>query len=274
MVDYTSNFDPAPTSSGPFLHFYSKASEDIPAGAWGLRDGGTTTAIDLSKGFVLDWPTARTGWVQALGIKGVAPLRQWNVSRARFEPRPPGDKWRKGFSVAVAYATDAFATWEQSGAGIWKLFSFFFTELMETAPARLPLLPLIIPIGATLIKFAQGSSVVPKFQVSKYLPRPRCLPEDKVASSQIDPQTEVPSPVTYSCPPANAAPAQTATPQPSAQPPTRPAPIQPAGWDEPETPPGQESAPPSMASKDGIPIPRQEPPHTQSDGPIDSDPGF
>jgi hypothetical protein len=229
-------------------------------------------------GLVFDWPAAQTGWVQALGLTGVAPVKKWNASRARFEPRPPGDKWQKGFLVRVAYAPDAAAAWEQWGAGAWMGFAEMFVELMTSAFAQLPNLPLLIPISPKPIKFAQGPSLVPKFKVSRYVPRPSCLPEGDASPPQIAMQPQQRAQVSYSNPTTQLHPLQSATPEPAAQPstPARPAPIQPAGWDEPGPPPVQESTPPSTANKDGtvVPILSQEPSNTQSDALIDPHPGF
>jgi hypothetical protein len=241
MFDYGTDFDPAPTSSGPWLHFYAKVSQDgIPPGNWALRDGGSTTVIDLSKGFVLDWPAVQTGWVQAQGIPGVPPVKQWNASRARFEPRPPGDKWAKGFLAPLAYAPDAVATWEQWGAGVWIGFSEMFMELMTSAPAQLPNLPLLIPVSARPMKFAQGPTLVPKLQLSRYVPRPTCLPDTNGTQAQIQTQTKPRAQMTYSHPPAEVQPATRAA-------------VQPAGWDEPMPLPGTLN----MAGK-AVPIPGQE----------------
>jgi hypothetical protein len=257
MNDYDVAFDAAQTSTGPWLHFYAKASQDgIPAGSWALRDSNNTTVLDLSKGFVLDWPAVRTGWVQALGISGVAPVKQWNASRARFEPRPPGDKWAKGFLAPLAYASDAAAIWEQWGAGVWIGFSEMFMELMTSAPAHLPSLPLLIPVSARPMKFAQGPTLVPKLQLSRYVPRPACLPEGDASPTEIATQPQARPQVTYSYPPT-----QTARPAP-AQPstPPRPAPVQPAGWDEPVV--RQDLAPTGTVNSGGkvVPIPGQAQP--------------
>jgi hypothetical protein len=264
MFDYSTDFDPAPTTSGPWLRFYAKPSPDgaIPAGAWALRDAGNTTLLDLSKGFVLDWPAARTFWAQGQGIPGVAPVRQWNASRARFEPRPPGDNWHKGFLAPVAYAPDAAATWDQWGAGVWIGFSEMFIELMERASTELPNLPLLIPVSTKPIKFAHGPSLIPKFKVSRYVRRPACLPESAASPPQIAAQPpQQRAQVTYSHPSAQASAAQPGPLHPP--PPTRPALVQPADWDEPV----QDLATPATRDVSGkvVPIPGQEPPRSQPD---------
>ena len=97
-------------------------------------------------------------------------------------------------------------------------------ELMSSAPAQLPNLPLLVPVSARPIKFAQGPSLVPKFNLSRYVPRPACLTKSDAASPQIaaQPQQQQRAQVTYSFPPTQAA---VQPPQPA-----RPAPVQPAGW--------------------------------------------
>jgi hypothetical protein len=176
--DDSADFDAAPSSAGPWLHFYAKTSQDgIPPGSWALRDGGTTTVLDLSGGFVIDWRAVRTGWVQATGVPGVAPVKQWNPTRAKFLPRPPGDKWQKGFIAPLAYAQDAAALWEQWGAGVWMGFAEMFATLMAIAPQQLPNLPVIVPGAPIPQKFAQGPSLKPILTVSRFVPAPACLTE-------------------------------------------------------------------------------------------------
>jgi hypothetical protein len=271
MFDYNSDFDPAPTTSGPWLRFYAKASQqgDIPAGAWALKDAGSTTVLNLSKGFVLDWPAVKTGWVQGEGIPGVAPVKRWNPSRARFEPKPAGDKWHRGFLAPVAYEPDAMAIWEQWGAGVWISFSEMFVGLLRSAPAQLPKLPYLIPVGDRLIKFAHGPSLVPKLMVSCYVPRPACLPEGDTSPPPIATQPQQHAQVSYSHPP-------TQTIQSTVSQPHGSAPIQPAGWDVPVPPSHHNLAPPNMMNMGGtaVPIPGQEPrqtPQKPPDGLLDPD---
>jgi hypothetical protein len=135
--DTSTDFDPAPSGTGPWLHFYIKPSADnsIPAGAWSLTDAGTRHILDLSDGFILDWRATLTGWVQGTGVPGVAPVKLWNPSRAKFMPRPPGGNWHRGFLVPIAYENDAAAVWEQWGAGIFMGFSEMFVTLMQSAVA-------------------------------------------------------------------------------------------------------------------------------------------
>jgi hypothetical protein len=226
MFDYTTEFDAAPAADGPWLHFYAKPSADgIPAGSWVLRDGANRSVIDLSRGIVIEWRAVRTGWIQSLGLPGVAPVKRWNPSRARFEPRPPGDGWSRGFHVPLAYAHDAAITWEQWGVGAWIGFAGLFQELLTTASAQLPALPLVIPIGAKSLKFAQGPSLYPLFKLSRYVQRPACLANDASAQPQISAQSQprLQSGYAYSPP-------QAVRPQASA--PAHPQ-VQPVGWDDP-----------------------------------------
>jgi hypothetical protein len=113
--------------------------------------------------------------VQATGVPGVSPVKRWNPSRAHFEPRPPGEKWQKGFSVVLAYGPDAAVIWEQWGAGAWMGFTELFRKVLKVAPAQLPNLPLIMPGAPVTQKFAQGPSLKPIFSIQRFEPPPECL---------------------------------------------------------------------------------------------------
>jgi hypothetical protein len=246
--DTSTDFDPAPSGTGPWLHFYIKASADnsIPAGAWSLTDAGTRHTLDLSDGFILDWRATLTGWVQATGVPGVAPVKVWNPSRAKFMPRPPGNNWQKGFLAPIAYANDAAAVWEQWGAGIWMGFSEMFVTLMQSAPGQLPRLPLIVPGTPIPRKFAKGMSLKPTFSVSRYMPAPVCLTELGALALQSAVAAQGIAPLAPS-------PAHQLVQQPAAQSPDRwgvppsleasPPSIKPAGWGPPGAPTPDESDP-------------------------------
>jgi hypothetical protein len=236
MYDDTIDFDPSPNEGGgPWVKYYAKSSDDgtILAGGFGIRMDGGVQPINLSRGFVIAWKAAKTGWIQSVGAPGVPPVRQWNQSRARFEPKPSGEGWAKGFSVPIAYAKDAMAIWEQAGVGAWNTFADLFVELMRLAPQQFPKLPLITPLAPTTLRFARGNSLLLPFKVVRFVTRPPCLSDDT---------------------------GQTQITAPSRLAPVRPAPIQPAGWDEPHP----DLIPPATTNIGGKTVPlTPEPPNTE-----------
>jgi hypothetical protein len=112
---------------------------------------------------------------------------------------PSGENWARGFSIPVAYAKDATATWEQWGAGIWTGFAAMFSELMKDAAAQLPKLPVIIPAGHHVRKFAGGSTLVFRYTLKGFMPRPACLPENQavpaVVPAAVEKLQQLPRPV-------------------------------------------------------------------------------
>jgi hypothetical protein len=248
--DDTTDFDSSPNEDGgPWVRYYAKASDGgaILAGGWGIRMDGGMQPIDLSRGFVIAWKSTRTGWFQSRG-PAVPPVKQWNPSRARFEPKPPGDGWAKGLSVPIAYAKDAMAIWEQAGVGAWATFSALFVVLMRVAPQQFPKLPLIKPLAPTALRLARGNSLSMSFDVVKFVACPPCLSGD-FGQPQIAARPPAPSLVAYVPPPSQA----------------HRAPIQPSGWDEPHS---DRASPGTMNTHGkGAPLP-SEPPNTEL---LDSD---
>jgi hypothetical protein len=84
----------------------------LAAGTWSVKDSASRITVNLSSGFVLDWPAGKTGWIQAGGVPGVAPRKQWNASRAKFE-RQPADDWKR-----AARAYRLFAGWRAFVRGL------------------------------------------------------------------------------------------------------------------------------------------------------------
>ena len=98
-------------ASGPFMAWSARGSQDgeINSKTFYIRDGGTKTPIDVSKGVVLAIEDLKTGWQRSEGIAGVAPEWRWNPSPAQMMPAP-GDDWKKGISVRVAIGGGQVAT--------------------------------------------------------------------------------------------------------------------------------------------------------------------
>ncbi len=136
-------------------------------------------AVDLSGGFVVDWPAGKTGWIQTGGVPGVAPRKQWNASRSQFE-RQPGDDWKRAMRVPIAYLLNGAPTlvvWEQNSVGAWTGFCDLMALLRTAAPGELPKLLLVSFAGHRSVKLGNGVTLVPMFKVLRYVPRPPCLPD-------------------------------------------------------------------------------------------------
>jgi hypothetical protein len=192
MADYSTGFDTGAQDTGPWLIWHASATRDgaHKPGTWSVKDAsGTRTAVNLTPGFVLDWPASKTGWMQASGVPGVAPKKQWNASRSKFE-RQPGDDFKKAIHAPVAYLVDgtpAFAIWEQNSVAAFMGFADLMTQLFANAAAELPKLPVLAFTTHRQVKLSNGVTLVPVFQLKRFVARPVCLPDpDAIAQPQGD----------------------------------------------------------------------------------------
>lgn len=185
MPEYTMDLDGDPGPGGyteggggdrgPYLRWHAQDSAVVTAGSWSLRDLAGTTAIALTEA-VFDWPNSRTGWM--LTQPGQTPIRRWNASRAKFEPRPDKtNPWRRAVWVEVAYDTDARCLWEQNGESAWLSFCALMALIRDTAVKELPKLPLLAHTTHTEMPMSRGSALVAQWERLRYVPRPLCLPE-------------------------------------------------------------------------------------------------
>jgi hypothetical protein len=190
MAEYTTDLDGAPATNGdglyqpsggdpgPYLRWHAQPTNDgmFGVGAWSLRDRDSTGALNLSEGAVFDWPSSRTGWM--LSQPGEPPIRRWNASRAKFEPRPDKVRpWRRAVWIELAYETDARCLWEQSGESVWLSYCDLMALIRDTALAELPKLPLLAHTGHKELPMTRGSALMATWRVLRYVPRPLCLPE-------------------------------------------------------------------------------------------------
>ena len=153
-------------ASGPFMAWSARGSQDgeINSKTFYVRDGGTKTPIDVSKGVVLAIEDLKTGWQRSEGIAGVAPEWRWNPSPAQMMPAP-GDDWKKGISVRVAIGGGQVATWEQAGAATWQCIVKLAAQLKEQPGAGM--LPLVKLTGTDAMQFKRGSTIAPILEVVK-----------------------------------------------------------------------------------------------------------
>lgn len=193
-------------ASGPFLAWSARGTQDgsVPAQSFFVRDGSNKRAHDMSKGFVMDIDSLKTGWQKSEGIAGIAPEWKWNPTPSQMMASP-GEEWKKGMSVKCAIGGGQVATWEQSGAAVWQALTGLVPALSQRPdPNKLPLVRMT---QAQLLQFKRGSTVVPVLEVTQWVDRPDCLKEGVAAGIALEP---------------------TPAPQPAPQPVAQPAPIQPA----------------------------------------------
>jgi hypothetical protein len=187
-------------ASGPFLAWSARGTQDGAVGPrkFFIRDGGTKTEYDASKGFVLDIEGMKTGFQRSEGVAGVAPEWKWNASVTQMMASP-GDDWKKGFSIRCAIGGGQAATWEQAGAAPWDCLTDLAPKLSEQ-PAK-GMLPLVKLVDARAVQFKRGSTVVPILQIVKWVDRPDCLKEGAVAGIATEPAAPKPAPAPVAPPP-------------------------------------------------------------------------
>jgi hypothetical protein len=181
-MDYSMDFDAGAQDNGPWLTWHAAPTRDgaHTAGTWSVKDNTGRATVNLTTGFVLDWPASKTGWIQAGGVSGVAPRKQWNASRSRFE-RPPGDDWKRAMRAPIAYLLNGaptFAVWEQNSVAAWMGFCDIMALLRLAAPGELPKLPVLSFSGHRQVKVGNGVTLVPTFKLERFVPRPPCLPDE------------------------------------------------------------------------------------------------
>jgi hypothetical protein len=175
------DFDAGSSDSGPWLRWHAGQTHDgsIAAGQWSVRDSDGVTVVNLTKpGLVLNWPVSKIGWMLTSGAQGVAPEKQWALDRSKLG-RQPGRDWKKALHCEVAYARDARAVWEQSGVGAWSTFARIMATLREhNADQELPALPLLTFTGHDAVRVGMGATLIAKFSLVRFVPRPDCLTEE------------------------------------------------------------------------------------------------
>jgi hypothetical protein len=190
------DLDPGGSDSGPWLTWHAAPTRDGSAqpGQWSVRDSAGRAVVNLTApGLVIDWPNARIGWMRTSGVPGVAPEKQWSEDRAKLGRRP-GEDWKKAVRVSVAYAPDAAATWEQAGVGACATFAAVMALLRENAAdAQLPKLPLLSFVGHDAVRVGAGTTLVGKFKLLRFVPRPLCLAEEEDDAEPVGPSWDTPT---------------------------------------------------------------------------------
>ena len=173
-------------AEGPFLQWSARGTQDGSIGpkSFYIRDGGEKIAYDATKGMVLDIEKMKTGWRKSDGIAGVAPEWRWNPSLTQMM-LPPGDDWKRGFSITVAIGGGETATWEQAGTPAWQALVDLTPQLtQQPGPGQLPLVKLT---DTKAMQFKRGSTVSPVLTIVKWVPRPDCLKDGAAAGIATEP---------------------------------------------------------------------------------------
>jgi hypothetical protein len=180
MVDYSLDLDFASaSSSGSWLRWHAMPSRDGYApGTWSIKNGDGSEPVDLSQGLVFDWLSSRTGWMEKDGA-GAAPRKQWNAKRGAMAPQP-GPDYSKAFQAPVACLLNdqpVHALWEAGRLGAWQGYLDLMALLKNAnAGSKLPQLPLVACTGHRELVLRNGATLIPKFSVLRFVPRPACLP--------------------------------------------------------------------------------------------------
>ncbi|UEM03355.1 hypothetical protein JL100_027515 [Skermanella mucosa] len=163
------------------LSYFSDASKDgvIPAQSYSLRtrDGRIVYDAIRTDGVVFDIYDGglKTGWCRSTGEIGLPPDWRFNASLGKFEPKPEGEGWKRGFSIPVAITKTNFALWEQAQTASFQAVCDVAVKIsrMERPDGKLPV---VCHTGFREIRLAKGPLQVPVLEVVKWTQRPTCLP--------------------------------------------------------------------------------------------------
>ena len=195
------------SSSGPFLAWSALGTRDglVPARNFYIRSTDGKKPYDASNGIVFDMDALKTGWQHSEGAVGVPPTWKWNPTVSQMMPKP-GDDYKKGFSVPVAIGGGESAVFEQAGASVWQALEQIAPILQQRPDAKS--LPMLRHVDSKFVQFNKGSTVVPVFELVKWVDRPDCLKEGAAAGIATEP---APAPQPAPQPAPAPAPAATAT---------------------------------------------------------------
>jgi hypothetical protein len=183
-ADFSMDLDVGQGDTGPWLTWHAAPTRDgtHAAGTWSVKDNAGRATVNLTPGFVFDWTSSKTGWIQSGGTSGVAPRKQWNASRSKFE-RQPGDDYKRAMHAPIAYilnGSPTFAVWEQNSVAAWMGYCDLMALLKAAAPGELPKLPLVSFTGHRQVRLGNGVTLVPIVKLLRFVPRPLCLPDEDI----------------------------------------------------------------------------------------------
>ena len=153
-------------SKGPYINWHANGRKDGTAAAktFSLKDGDERDDITpkFKKGVIFDIDAMQTGWAY---FTPTGTDWQWNDSPARFAKKP-GDDWKKGVSIPVAFAGGETGTF------------LAVAELAKQIKAdrKDEKLPVVKMNGTFDVDFnGGGSTTCAKLEVAKWVDRPDSL---------------------------------------------------------------------------------------------------
>lgn len=161
-------------SKGPFINWHARGRNDGTAAAktFSLKDGDERQDVTpkFKKGVIFDIDAMQTGWAY---FTPNGTDWQWNNSPARFAKKP-GDGWKKGVSIPVAFAGGETGMWIQDGSGTFLAVAELAKQIK--ADRKDDKLPVVKMNGTFDVEFNGGSSTTcAKLEVAKWVDRPESL---------------------------------------------------------------------------------------------------
>ena len=180
-------------SKGPFINWHANGRKDGTAAAktFSLKDGDEREDVTpkFKKGVIFDIDAMQTGWAY-FTPNGT----DWkmNESPARFA-KNPGDGWKKGVSIPVAFAGGETGTWMQAGSGTFLAVAELAKQIKSDR--KDDKLPVVKMNGTFDVDFnGGGSTTCAKLEVAKWVDRPESLDasadEPVIAAAEDDDEDE------------------------------------------------------------------------------------
>jgi hypothetical protein len=176
-------------NAGPFLTWTARGTQDgvIPAQSFYLRDreGEKLDVTDKAKaGMVIDIANMATGWQESGGTQGVAPQWKYNQTITHFAPSP-GEDWKRGFKVPIAFGPDEGGLWNQAGAGAWQAMVNIIHQIKATGDQS-PKLPCVKMGLVHTLHLGKGTTNWPELVIVKWVDRPAALEEQASEAASAD----------------------------------------------------------------------------------------
>ena len=161
-------------SKGPFINWHANGRKDGTAAAktFSLKDGDERQDVTpkFKKGVIFDIDAMQTGWAY---FTPNGTDWQMNDSPARFAKKP-GDGWKKGVSIPVAFAGGETGTWMQSGSGTFLAVAELAKQIKSDR--KDDKLPVVKMDGTFDVDFnGGGSTTCAELEGTKWVDRPESL---------------------------------------------------------------------------------------------------
>jgi hypothetical protein len=178
MTDYSTSLDnaPVPQTTGRlagFVSWHAMASQNgmwLP-GTFSLENRDEKRVLDLSTGFIADWPGSRTGWERYdEDVKKFE--RIWNPARNKIAARP-GPDWKRVIELSIAVNEERLL-WRQASYGAWEaLVAILRAVGAVKGETQIPRLPHLTHVGS--VPALNGASLIPTFSLLRFVDAPDCL---------------------------------------------------------------------------------------------------